>query len=152
MKPTPKLNPVLPLLKEPHPRIPIHTTSTICHPPNHPQPRGKRRRKPLKTTQKYGMTDGETSENSPFTHTTHIQHTTQCAQHTHLCVQRVTPRHHYTECKLNPPLAQLWAPLSHISRASLNVFVKDRRRLRFKQKLASKKEFLKNKNEYKNSY
>ena len=57
---------------------------TICHPTNPPQPWRTSPRKTVKTTQKQGMTEGEKRDARTFPPTTHIKHTPQCAQHTHL--------------------------------------------------------------------
>jgi hypothetical protein len=86
----------------------------------------------VKTTRKQGMTEGETSEHTTFAPTTHIQRTPQCVTHTHLCAQRIATRQHHTTTKINTHLAHLWAPPSHLSHATLNVFVKDGRRLQTK--------------------
>jgi hypothetical protein len=105
---------------------------TIRHHTRPPQPWRISLRKPVQTTQKQPMTEGETGEHSTFAPTTHIQRTPQCAQHTHLCVTRLKTRHHHTNHKANTPLAQFWVPPSHLSHAALNIFVKDRRRLQTK--------------------
>ena len=106
---------------------------TICHPTNPPQPWRTTTRKTVKTTQKRGITEGETRDASTFPTTTHIQHTPQCVQHTHLCGQRITPRQNHTQHKINTRLAQLLATPSQRSHATLNVFVRDgRRRLQTK--------------------
>ena len=104
----------------------------ICHPTNPPQPWRTSPRKPVKNTRKQGMTEGETSEHTTFAPTTHIQRTSQCVQHPDQTVQRIASRHTHTERKINTHLAQLWAPPSHLSHATLNVFVSDGRRLQTK--------------------
>ena len=124
--------------------------STICHHTNPPQPWRTNQRKPVKNTQKQGTTEGETHEHPPFAPATHIQRTTQCVQHPHLTVQRIASRHTHTQRKINPPLAQLRAPPSHLSHATLNVFVNDGRRLQ--TKTCVEKGFFENKNAYKNPY
>ncbi len=115
---------------------------TICLPTNPSQPWRKFLRKPVKTTLKHGMTEGETREHSTFALTTNIQHTSQCVQHTHLSVQRITTRQQHTKHKINTHLSHLRATPSYLSHATLNVFVKDGRRLQ--TKLASKKDFSQN--------
>ena len=104
----------------------------ICHPTNPPQPWHTSPRKPVKTTRKQGMTEGETSEHTTFAPTTHIQRTPQCVTHTHLCAQRIATRQHHTTTKINTHLAHLRAPPSHLPHETLNVFVNDGRRLQTK--------------------
>jgi hypothetical protein len=86
----------------------------------------------VKTTQKQGMTEGETGEHSTFAPTTYIQRTPQYAQHTHQCVTRISTRHHHTQHQSNTPIAHFWVTPSHLAHATLNVFVKDGRRLETK--------------------
>jgi hypothetical protein len=74
------------------------------------------------------MTDGETRAARTFPLTTHIKHTTQCAQHTHLCVPSIAPRQDHTQHQINTRSIPLWAPPSHLSQTTLNVFVQDGRR------------------------
>ena len=106
---------------------------TICHPTNPPQPWRTTTRTTVKTTQKQGMTEREKRDAATFPATTHIQHTPQCAQHTHLCGQRITPRQNHTQHKRNTRRVQLWTTPSQLSHATLNVFVRDgRRRLQTK--------------------
>ena len=107
---------------------------TNCHPTNPPQPWRTSPRKPVKTTQKQGMTERETRDASTFPPTTHIQHTSQCVQHTHLCGQRITPRQDNTQNKLNTRLTPVWTPSSQHSQETLNVFVKDGRRKTYVRK------------------
>ena len=102
--------------------------STICHPPNPPQPWRTSPRKPVKNTRKQGLTDGETSEHTTFAPTIHLQHTTHCVQHTHLCVQSTTTRQHHTHHNVNTRLIPLCAPPSQLSQTTLNVFAQDGRR------------------------
>ena len=121
----------------------------ICHPTNPPQPWHTSPRKPVKTTRKQAMTEGETSEHTTFATTTHIQLTPQCVTHTHLCGPRIATRQHHTKTKINTHLAHLWVPPSHLSHATLNVFVKDGRRLQ--KKTCVEKGFFE-KNAYKTPY
>ena len=60
-----------------------------------------------------------------FAPTTHIQHTTQCAQHTDQYAQSIAPRHDHTQHLKNRHLIPLWTPLSQLSQETLNVFVQD---------------------------
>jgi autotransporter adhesin len=86
----------------------------------------------VKTTQKQGMTEGETGEHTTFSPTTHIKRTPQRVTHTDHSVTRITTRHDHTQDKINTYLAHIWVPPSHLSHATLNVFVSDGRRLQEK--------------------
>ena len=101
---------------------------TICHPTNPPQPWRTTTRKTVTTTQKQGMTEGETRDAPTFPAPTHIQHTPQCVQHIHLSGPRITPRQDHTQNKLNTRRAPLWTTSSQHSQETLNVFVRDERR------------------------
>ncbi len=60
-----------------------------------------------------------------FAPTTHIQHTTQCAQHTDLYTQSIAPRQDHTQHMTNTHLIPFWTPPSQLSQETLNVFVQD---------------------------
>ena len=60
-----------------------------------------------------------------FAPTTHIQHTTQCAQHTDLYAQSIAPRQDHTQHMTNTHLIPFWTPPSQLSQETLNVFVQD---------------------------
>ena len=109
----------------------LHDRPT-CHTTKPPQPCRTSRTKPVKTTQKQGMTEGETREMTTFTPTTHIQRTTQCVQHTHLSGSRIKTRQNHTQHKTSTRRTPFWTPPIQHPHETLNVFVKDGRRLQTK--------------------